>query len=189
MNKYRINLLNLLFLAVFVTFAASCDSEEPGTNDPGEEELITRVTITLTPDNGGADVIVEANDADGDGTNFEIGTLVLTPNTNYTGRVAVFDDVNNENIGAEIAAEDDEHQFFYTPIGDLVDRLTIEITDEDENGFPVGLNFTLSVIGEDNATGELQVVLNHYGDVLKNGVRMSGDSDIDVTFPVTIIVL
>ncbi|MFK7849184.1 MAG: hypothetical protein AB8G77_28105 [Rhodothermales bacterium] len=186
MNQYRINLLNFLFLAVFVLFAASCDSEEPDTNDAGEEELITRVTITLTPDNGGADVIVEANDADGDGANFQIGSLTLTPNTSYSGSIAVFDDINNENINAEIAEEADEHQFFYTPMGDIVDRVVVTITDQDENGLPVGLDFTLEVTAGTDVSGELQVVLSHYDVTRKNGVAMSSESDIDLTFPVTV---
>lgn len=186
MNHYRINLLNLLFLVFFVTFTASCDSDEPDANDAGEEELITRVTITLTPDNGGSNLILEANDADGDGTNFQIGSLVLTPNTNYTGKIAVFDDINNENIGGEIAEEDDEHQFFYIPAGDIVDRVVITITDEDENGLPVGLDFTVEVTEGDEVSGELRVVLSHYDGILKNGVAMSDESDIDITFPVTV---
>lgn len=37
-------------------------------------------------------------------------------------------------------------------------------TDQDENGLPVGLSFTLSVTGGSAANGLLNVVLSHYDD-------------------------
>ncbi len=179
---HRISLSLLVFLLVLF---AGCDSEEP-TEGPGEEELITRVTLTLSPAGGGANVVAEATDADGDGTNFQIGTLALTANTTYTGSITVYDDINDEDITAEVEEEADEHQFFYLPGGGVASRVTVTITDEDSNALPVGLDFTVAVSAGDAATGTIQVILGHYDEAPKDGVTQSDESDIDLVFPVTI---
>jgi len=173
-----------LVLVLFTVVFAACDSTEPEDEGPGEEELITRVVLTLT--GGGQTVTATANDPDGDGTNFQIGTLTLTAGTTYTGSVKVFDDINNEDVGEEIEEEDDEHQFFYTAGGGASGRVTVTITDQDENGLPVGLNFTLAVSAGDAASGTLRVILSHYDEGPKDGINMSDETDVDVTFPVNI---
>ena len=85
-----------------------------------------------------------------------------------------------------MAEEQEDHQLWYTPGGDAVSRLTITITDMDDNGLPVGLNFTVAVSDGGAASGTLQVVLSHYDSAPKDGVTMSIESDVDITFPVII---
>lgn len=185
MRVTKTNLFGLpLFVLLLVLFSA-CDSDEPD-DGPGEEELITRVTITLSPSDGGADVIVEATDPDGDGADFQIGTLNLTANTTYTGSIIVFDDVNGEDITEEVEEEADEHQFFYVAGGDAASRVTVTVTDQDGNALPLGIEFTLAVSDGAAAAGTLRVVLSHYDDGPKDGVNMSDESDVDVVFPITI---
>ncbi|PIQ63308.1 MAG: hypothetical protein COV99_03300 [Bacteroidetes bacterium CG12_big_fil_rev_8_21_14_0_65_60_17] len=176
----RIFVLPLLFIVLL----AGCDSTDPDPEGVGEEELITRLAVTLSAN--GQSVTYEANDPDGDGTNLQIETMVLQSGTTYSGSIAVFDDVNGEDVGEEIADEDDEHQFFFIPGGPAAARLSVVATDQDENGLPVGLSFQLTVAGGGSGTASLQIILSHFDDAPKDGVNRSDETDIDVTFPVTI---
>ena len=173
-----------LSLVLFTVVFAACDSTEPDDEGPGEEELITRVVLTLTGD--GQTVTATANDPDGDGTNFQIDTITLTAGTTYTGSIELADDINGEDITEEVDEEGDEHQFFYTVGGGAAGRVTVTITDQDDDGLPVGLSFTVAVSAGDAASGTLRVILSHYDDDPKDGMTMSDETDVDVTFPVEI---
>jgi hypothetical protein len=175
--------LSILFLTASA-FVVACDSTEPEDNGAGEQEFITRLTVTLTA--GAQSVVASASDPDGDGTDFTIEPLTVQAGTTYSGVISVFDDINAEDVGAEIAEEDDEHQFFITPGGAAAGRMAVAVTDQDENGLPVGLQFQLVVSDGDPASGTLNVVLSHYDEAPKDGVTRSDETDIDVTFPVTI---
>lgn len=181
--------LSLLSLTLLFILPA-CDSTEPDPGGAGEEELITRVVLTLT--GGGQTLTATADDPDGDGVGIQTDTITLQTGTTYTGRIAVFNDLatdaGEQDITAEIRAEDDEHQFFYTVGGAVAvqEAVTITITDQDENGLPVGLDFTVAVADVGLGTGTLNVVLSHYDDVPKNGTDRSDETDIDVTFPLVV---
>ena len=181
-----------LALIVFTVVFAACDSNEPDDEGPGEEELITRVVLTLT--GGGQTVTATANDPDGDGTNFQIDTINLAAGTTYTGSVELSDDINGEDITEEIEEEAEEHQFFYTVGGGVAGRVTVTITDSETDygsnevgdDLPVGLAFEIAVTDGGAASGTLQVILSHYDEGPKDGINMSDETDIDVTFPVSI---
>lgn len=181
--------LFLLSLTLLIILPA-CDSTEPDDPGAGEEELITRVVLTLT--GGGQTLSATADDPDGDGVGIQADTITLQTGTTYTGRIAVFNDLatdaEEQDITAEIRAEADEHQFFYTVGGDAAvqDAVTITLTDQDENGLPVGLDFTVAVAEAGPGTGTLNVVLSHYDDAPKNGTDRSDETDIDVTFPLVV---
>lgn len=179
--KYLTSLCLCAFLALTMT---ACDSTEPDDNGAGEEELITRVVLTLT--GGGQTIVAEASDPDGDGTNFQIDALSLAAGTTYSGSIELFDDIHDENITEEVEEEADEHQFFYTVQGGLANRLTVTVTDTDGNGLPVGLDFTLTVSQGGAASGTLNVVLSHFDEEPKTGTGRSDETDVDVTFPVTV---
>jgi hypothetical protein len=175
----------LVFLVVAL---AACDSTEPDDDEgAGEEELITRVVLTL--DDGGETVTATADDPDGDGVDIQVETLTLTPGTVYDGTIEVYNDLADEpveqDITAEIEEEDDEHQFFYTVDG-FGDNVRVDITDFDDSNLPVGLAFQVNVTDAASGSGTLNVVLSHYDDEPKNGVDRSDETDIDVTFPVEI---
>ncbi len=176
--------LPLFLLLAFV--AVGCDSDSPDPEDPGEEELITTVTMTLSPQGGGSDVVAVWRDPDGDGSNVSIDDIDLVAGTTYTGSVTLRDDANGEDITAEVQEEDGEHQFWYTPGGAGSDRLAVTITDTYDNGLPVGLSFTVAVSAGDAATASMNVVLSHYDDAPKDGVTQSDESDVDITFTVNI---
>lgn len=180
-----------LYLLAFVMLVLSgCDSNEPD-EGAGEEEFITRVVLTLTPQGGGTAVTAVASDPDGDGTNIQFTTLSLRAGTTYTGALTFFDDLNDEDVTEEIEEEDDAHRVFYTPGGGVASRLAVTVTDRDENGLPVGLDFTVAVSAGAAATGTLNLQLAHYDGVDKRASdtaqnRPGTETDIDVTFPVAI---
>ena len=177
-------LLVVTFSVICATMMA-CDSTEPEDHGPGDQELITRVALTFESGDGTSHTAA-ANDPEGDGRDFMVDTIKLSSGTSYTGSVELTDEINKEDITEEIKEEGDVHQFFYTVGGAAASQLTVNITDKDENGLPVGLAFTATVADGPATTGTLRVVLGHYDDVVKNGTNLSNETDIDVTFPVEI---
>jgi len=175
MNTHKIKYL--AFALIMFTYA--CDSTEPD-EGPGEEELITEVTISLTSDAGTLNFV--ARDPDGDGANFTIDPMGLDANTSYQGTIKFEDTVNNEDITEEVEEEADEHQVHYLPTSGL--NLTTTVNDTDSNNLPLGLEFTMST--GDSSTGMLRVVLGHYDDGPKDGTSLSDESDVDIMFAVTI---
>lgn len=184
MNTIRPSILTLLFVTILGTALTACDSTEPDNDGAGEEELITSVVLTLQ--GGGETFTAEASDPDGDGTNFQIETLTIPSGRSYTGSIEVRDDVNDENITEEIEEEADEHQFFFEPGGADASRITVTVTDTDDNDLPVGLAFSVIVSGDEPGDATLRVILSHFDDEPKDGVTRSDETDIDVTFPVEI---
>ncbi len=180
--SYKPVFLLLVTMLLPLTFLA-CDSTEPD-EGPGEEELITTITLTLSA--GDMTQTVSATDPDGDGTDFQIETITLASGTTYTGSVELADDINDEDITEEVEEEAEEHQFFYMVGGQASGRVSVSITDKDDNGLPVGLEFTLTVTDGGATTGTLRVVLSHFDEEPKNGTDQSDETDVDVTFPIEI---
>jgi hypothetical protein len=163
---------------------AGCDTGEPDPINP--EELITEVTLTLTNQADASDeVTITASDPDGDGAGltFSPDHLHLTPGATYSGTITLLDTVNDEDITEEVEEEAEEHLFRYTltPSGSG----TVMITDEDANGFDVGLAFELTVDADASGDGELNVVLYHFDEEPKTGNDATSDEiDVDIDFPV-----
>jgi hypothetical protein len=187
-------LLVLLIAAICVFFTA-CEEDNPAApEEENPQELITKVTMTLTPAGGGAAVTVAFSDPDGDGGNPPtIGTLTLKAGTTYTGTIELLDETKSpaDTISAEVEEEADAHQFFYTPQGALVGRVSVTITDKDSRDLPVGLGYTIAVSAgaavTGSATNSLKVVLSHYDPAsTKDGVNRSNETDLEVDFPVNI---
>lgn len=177
--------LGLAFLPVLF-FSCSSD-DDTGTEAENEEELITDVTLTLTPVDGGDPLVFSWIDEDGDDEVDSIDTIELTAGVTYTGAITLYNSVEDEDVTEEIEDEADEHQFFYT-----VTEADMEVayTDSDANGYPIGLEFTVDAVTA--STGTLNVLLLHQPDKTAEGVsdgdstNAGGDIDIDIDFPVTI---
>lgn len=186
------NPLRWLFIvaALSLIVVIGCKEDNPASPVPeNPQELITKVTLTLTPAGGGTAVTVTFNDPDGDGGNAPtIGTLTLKAGTTYNGTIELLDETKSpaDTVTAEVEEESDVHQFFYTPEGGIVGRVTVVITDKDANNLPVGLKYTATVTAGAAANGTLNVVLSHYDASPKNGTTPSDESDIDIDFPVNI---
>ncbi|MCE2899883.1 MAG: type 1 periplasmic binding fold superfamily protein [Gemmatimonas sp.] len=172
--------------ALLLTLAACGDSSTaPG----GESEVISRVTLTLTPSTGGTALTAYIDDPDGNGAQApaaQVGTLALARGVTYTGTVKFENRLKTpaEDITAEVQAEANEHRVFYTVTGTGV---TITTTDTDSQGRPLGVRFTKAV-AQNAAAGTTRVVLCHYDAAPKTAAATSctGETDIDLTFAFTI---
>lgn len=180
---------HILVLASIIILAASCSDDDPIAVN--EEEVITTLTVTLTPQDGGAAITLNSVDLDGDGPNAPVITVSnnLAINTTYTGVTKVLNETEDpaENVTVEVLEEGIDHQFFYTFSGNTV---STSYTDSDANGNPIGINFTLSTTdaGSENVTISLIHEPNKSGAGVVEGsiTNADGESDVEVTFPLTI---
>jgi hypothetical protein len=195
-NKPELRLLSHFFLCAFVVATSllmSCSDDPEPVN---EEEVITTLTITLTPVGVGGDpVILEFFDEDGDGAIEPVYTYtpttgggspagILSASTTYNAVIELLNETETpaEDITVEILEEADEHLFCFTPGGTL--NLVIESTDEDGEGLPVGI--ASSWVTGAASTGTVTVVLRHQPGVKTGDCPGDGDTDISVTFNIAI---
>lgn len=176
-------------------FITSCEKDEP--EDPiipNEEEVITTLNFTLTPDGGGTPVVLSFQDLDGDGGNAPtISEGTLDNNTIYNGSLELLNELEDpaEDITLEVAEEELEHQFFYeTLFPTELSDVNIAYNDLDEEGNPIGLSTVLTT-GE-MGSGTITVTLRHEPNKDAAGVssgdiaNAGGETDIEVTFNVEI---
>ena len=180
--KKTFYLLPLMLIAL--TVFSACDKDDPVI--PNEEEVITTLTYTLVPQNGGDPVVFSFRDVDGDGGNAPLimaGTLKA--NTTYTGAILLLNEQETPagNITEEVKAEGAEHQFFFKST--LAD-VSIAYADKDVNGKPLGLMTNLTT--QNAGSGKLTLILRHMPDKKATGVmdgdvtNAGGETDIEVTF-------
>ncbi len=175
-----------LLAFALVLFYTSCEDDDPISGN--EEEVITRVNWTLTPDDPANDAVtLSFVDTDGDGGNDPVLTVSgpLAGNATYTGAITF--DNEDEAITPEIVEEDDEHQIFYVVTGGL--DLILGYDDADGDGNPIGLATSVATGGA--STGIIQVILRHEpmkgaAATISNPAAAGGDTDIEVTFNVSI---
>lgn len=189
--QYHLRMLALVALALFGLTACDDPADD---DDAGEQEFITKVTLTFTEDGTSNETTLVWSDPDGDGEGDFTGTLNLKAATSYTGTIELLnelaDDEDERDITEEILEEADHHQFFYTFSSALQPYAALTVTDEDENGLPVGLEFDLVTSGLPSGTasvnGTLNVVLSHYSTIVKNGTVRGNEEDVNITAPVTV---
>jgi hypothetical protein len=174
--------------------------------DPVKEavpELITEVTLTFTPVDGGNPVVIKATDPDGEGVQdiFVDGSIELEAGKTYSMSVTLTNGLAQPSdpeydLTEEVREEGDEHILFYSwtnnvffnPEGDgnfdnRNDPLNYE--DEDENGLPVGLETSWTAGSQ--SSGDLRVVLKHQPDLKSASSGASeGETDLDITFPINV---
>ena len=178
-----------LAVAAFSLALVSCGGDSI-TDPAGESEVISRVTLTLTPSTGAASSAY-IEDADGNGPNApsaQVGTLSLPAGTTATGTVRFENRLVTpiENITDEVRREANEHRVFYTVTGSGV---TVTATDVDGAGRPLGLAFTAAAtVGTPSGPRTVRVLLCHYDATPKPAVASSCtvDTDIDVSFALTV---
>jgi hypothetical protein len=183
-----IKLVPVALVALFAFNSCSNDDAQPVI----EQEVITTVTITLTPQNVFAPpVILTSNDMDGNGPNAPVITSMgtITAGETYTGSVSLLNILTSpfEDISAEVEEEGAEHQFFFNASG----IGTFEYTDEDVNGLPIGLEFTFTAAAN-AVSGNLTVILRHdlnksaEGVAAGNIANAGGGTDVEIVFPVNV---
>ncbi len=199
--------LSLFFVATLLL--VGCGDDPAPVN---EEEVITTLTMTLTPVGEGSVVTLRFFDEDGDGPIAPVYTYstpggtstqsaVLSSNTVYVATIDLLNETKTpaESITEEIEEEADEHQFFFivAPQALATNLFVVYADTEDDymnNGSenPVGLSNVLTTI--DPATGTLTVVLVHEpnkdaagaAEGLYNETLVGGEEDIRVTFNVAV---
>ena len=193
--KKSIFLIPLLILAIVFTGCSDDDPPAP----VNEEELITTVTITLSPAGTGTDIVLKTVDMDGEGGNdpiitvdgVETSQVTLATGTTYTGSIELLNETEDpaEDITEEVADEEaDKHQFFYV-IGSGLDVTTV-YTDQDGDGKPVGVEFTLTA--NSVSSGDLTFILRHEPSKSASGVadgditNAGGETDIEETFSISV---
>ncbi len=182
-----LRLLSIFALSSLLFTACSDDDDTP---DPvNEEEVITTMTITLSPQGGGTDITLQTQDLDGDGPNPPVVTVSgdLAANTTYDGSIVVLNETETpaEDITEEVEEEDDEHQFFYV-IGGGLDATTA-YGNFDGDGNPLGTEFTLTTGAA--SSGTIAITLRHEPKKPNDGTLADagGETDITETFTVTIL--
>jgi hypothetical protein len=202
----------LLLLGAFVLASASCDdpaNPPPGAGDP---ENISRVTITLTPVGGGTQVVSFIRDPDGtvlpQPPDAPSATLALTKGVTYNGTIELLNDIdagNVINISDEVTDEANFHRFFYTitanaatprdsisiPATDTTRHVTIPVDqlNKDTQATPQVFGTTFNIIVDATApTGAttLNVQLHHFETAKGTGLGTVFDTDLDVSFPVSV---
>lgn len=188
------SLRRVFFGTLLLAFGfAACDDDPATPPEENEQELITEVTVTLTPVGGGAAMTSSVLDPDGPGTqppDPATATFMLTPGETYDGTVEFWDrqdPANPENITVEVAEEDDEHRVFHILTGLTDVSVPAGSLDLDGDGAPLGLTFQVVAEATAAGTGALQIILSHYDDTPKgDGSQQSNETDADVSFPVTV---
>ncbi|WP_299990207.1 hypothetical protein [uncultured Pontibacter sp.] len=187
MNKIFRPYLTLALFGSLLAFT-SCDDHDHEPHDH-EEELITTVMLTMTPQDGGQAVTATYRDLDGDGGQDPVYTpenVVLQAGKVYNTTIKLMDESHHEeDLTAEIREKGSEHQFFFEPSPATL--LTVTTTDRDSNGRPIGLENTIQTSSNPQA-GKLRVVLKHQPGGLKtdNSNISTGGTDADVQFNITL---
>ncbi len=182
------NIFYFLFLSIFLTGMIGCEDDDVAMEN--EEELITTLLLTLTPNGGGTPVVLQFRDIDGPGgMAATVESPALDAQTTYSGSMTLLNESESpaENITEEVMEEDEDHQVFY-----IVTDANLDVTyrDMDENLNPIGLATT--IVTGDASTGKLRVVLRHEPDkdaaMVSEGdiTNAGGESDIDVEFDIQI---
>jgi len=189
------SLKNALLVAALGGAFTACKKDDDTPTPPpppvNQVELITSVKLFFTSPDSTDQREWSWRDVDGDGGNAPVITAVpLAANAVYAVRVEVLDESNPndvEDITEEILLEDDEHQFFFIVTGA---NATIQYTDQDGNGNPLGVQ-TLWTLGA-VSNGDVTVILRHELDKGAPGVNAGditnagGDTDIEISFPVVL---
>ncbi|MEM8557779.1 MAG: hypothetical protein AAGG50_08135 [Bacteroidota bacterium] len=192
--------LALLLLPAFLVLAA-CDSNDPDDTDgAGEEEVISVVNLTFTPQGGGTAAVFTAN-FDEEGVLEDRETIILDAGTTYDVSIELLNDFEDPAEDITIEVRDEEpgaHRFFYTPEGGVANRLTVSNLDRDPLGDPLGVTFDVAVSAGGAATGAFRAKLRHYEDGADLPADKRADTptapevpdvvenDFDFTFPVEI---
>ena len=178
-------LFSMSFLSLLVT---SCSGDDNNPEPVNEEEVITTMTVTLTPQGGGTAITLQSQDLDGDGPNAPEVTVSgnMASNTSYDGTIVLLNETETpaEDITEEVAEEAEDHQFFFNVAGGLDGTASYE--DSDGDGNPLGIEFTLSAGSASNGT--LTITLRHEPKKPNDGslADAGGETDIAQTFELSI---
>lgn len=206
-------LTKLLTLGCLVVLAAQfngCKKDDPKPEDV--PELITKATLTFTPNGGGTPVVATATDPDGEGVqDLKVdGGINLLPTKTYVLTIDLINGLAKPTdpayrVTEEVEEEGDEHQFFFAwtnntfsnPTGDgNIDNradavnYTGAANSKDKNNRSLGLTTTWTSstpAAGATLTGTFRILLKHQPD-LKSDTSDSktGETDLDLTFALNV---
>jgi len=178
-----------LLTGALLLMNTSCKKDEPDVTQPpaptNEEEVITTLSLVFQ-DTAFAfpPTTYTFRDPDGDGgAGPDIwDTIRLNSSTSYAVQVILLNETVSpaDSISNEVLDEADEHLFCFTP---AVPTLLVQRTDSDGT-HEIGLQSRWDAGTASNTN--VQVVLKHQPDGLKDGNCAPGETDVDVTFQVEI---
>ncbi|RNC90137.1 MAG: GTP cyclohydrolase [Allomuricauda sp.] len=196
-----LRLMALLFMGIAVI---SCSDDDDTPEEENEVEVITDVTLVFTNTADASDVVrASAQDPDGAGIQelvVDPAGITLSTDATYTLTFEIFNNLETpgEDIGEEVAEEDDEHQIFFSftdgafanPTGNgNVDNAgdAVNYNDQDGNGNPLGLSTTWTTGANPVAGGNFTARLQHQPDIKSATTGAAdGDTDFNLSFVLNI---
>lgn len=202
LSMKRLQYIIYTVLPCFILLLTACDSNDDLPPIENEEETITHVTLTFTPQGAGAAVEASWVDADGEGSsNPVLSDISLTANTAYTLDIILRNLIDADNpvdITQEVRDEADEHLFFFEwtdglftdpsgdgNVGEGQRSDPVNYGDQDTNGLPLGLqtNWTTGSA----ATGTFRIILSHQPDEKSaTSTSVTGDPDVDISWDIVV---
>jgi hypothetical protein len=158
--KTKLKTTIFLLMGFFLTTNLTSCKKETITEE-NDEEIITTLTLKLTPVGGGPVLNFSYDDADGPGGNLPVKeTITLAANKVYQMELIVLNKTTNPvtDITAEIVNEADAHRFYFTPA--VSSNIMVNNLNTDANGIALGTSGTLTTTNA--ANGKLTVSLRHY---------------------------
>ncbi len=182
MNKALILLRIAALLPALVMLMTSCHRDDDDTQPQNEQELITTVILTFV-DLDNTSSVFAWRDTDGPGgADPEIDEISLDPETTYNLFVAFLDEsdpMDIKDITEEVEEESDEHLICFSGSNFNAEPTA---TNKDSNGDPLGTEASLET--GPAGDGTLTIRLKHDPDKTAATPCNTGETDVEVTFPV-----
>lgn len=182
-RKYFTGRSRSVALSFLMIIIIGCNQNDP--EPVNEEEVITTIEVGLMPEGGGNQVTLRFFDEDG-----ELGNVApiisasgsLKTGTVYMAEIRLLNETVNPpiDVALEVSEEAEDHLFCFSPDGSI----TVTYEDEDANGLPVGLMTSWEAAGVGNE--RMTVSLRHQPGTKDGNCPGTGDTDVEVTFDVTI---
>lgn len=167
-----ISKMSIAFLTLFIIAFSACKKEEV---DEQENLNVLKIKIGATT--------FTWSDTDGaGGTAPKIDTIKLTPNGSFASELTIQDGSASpaKDFTTEIISESNDHLFVYKSTGNL------SVTDLSKDGNGKAFGQTATVKTTVAGAGTLQILLKHLPNKDASDPSTTGETDIDVTFPVVI---
>jgi hypothetical protein len=196
-----------------LVLASACVAEDHDDHEH-DNEIISRVELTFTPQGGGEALVFAFSDPDGDGgMSGTAERIELVAATTYALDIRLINELASpaEDLTSEVAAEAEEHMIFVLgdvmgPASTLADALVQHAYADLESDYgdnavgedlPVGLESTITT--DTAGEGQLRVVLRHLPELngepqktselpasLAAGEDLPGSVDVDVSFELVV---
>ena len=179
--KFSIYPTLCLIILSLTFFFQSCQKDDP--EHIHEHELITRVTLEVTP-SGGSTNSFTWNEGD---NNLNVN---LNSDTNYEVKVFFYnasDPSDIENVTEEVREEADEHLVFY----DFTTSANLQVTSSsndtrDSNQIPIGLTTTWTTSTSESLNAKLYLIHEPENKTANSRSSIGGGTDVEIDLAITI---